>query len=220
MITMAQANPSKKAKKTRQQDPEGTKRNITEVAMREFVNRGLSGARIDEIAANTNTSKRMIYYYFGDKERLYLHCLEEAYREIRDGESALELDHLAPKDALIKLVEYTFEYNNNHPNFVRMVMIENIHHGAFIDRSDSIQKLNASVANDLKKIYLKGVQEGAFRQGIDALDLHWHISALCFFNVSNRDTFTKIFEKDLNSDVEQVKLCQQVVEIILRFVAA
>lgn len=217
---MSEVKPKTKTKKTRQQDPEGTKRNITEVAMREFVNRGLSGARIDEIAANTNTSKRMIYYYFGDKDRLYLHCLEEAYREIRDGEAALKLDHLTPKDALKQLVEYTFEHNNNHPNFVRMVMIENIHHGSFIDRSDIIQKLNATVVNDLEEIYLRGVEEGVFRKGIEAIDLHWHISALCFFNVSNRDTFTKIFEKNLNSDAEQAKLCQQVVAMIMRFVAA
>lgn len=217
---MTVVNSKNKTRKTRQQDPEGTKRNITEVAMREFVDRGLSGARIDEIAANTNTSKRMIYYYFGDKDRLYLHCLEEAYREIRDGESALELDHLKPKDALKKLVDFTFEHNNNNPNFVRMVMIENIHHGAFIDQSDIIQKLNATVANDLEKIYLRGVEEGVFREGIDAIDLHWHISALCFFNVSNRDTFAKIFEKDLNNEDEQTKLCQQVVTMIMRFVAA
>lgn len=216
---MAEVKAKSKTRNIRQQDPEGTKRNITEVAMREFVDRGLSGARIDDIAAKTSTSKRMIYYYFGDKDRLYLHCLEEAYRTVRDGEVNLKLDHMLPQDALKRLVEYTFEHHNNHPNFIRMVMIENIHHGAFIDRSQIIQKLNATVVNDLEKIYLRGMQDGAFRKGIEAIDLHWHISALCFFNVSNRDTFTKIFEKDLNSDVEQVKLCQQVVDMILKFVS-
>lgn len=207
------------AKRTRQQDPEGTKRNITEVAMREFVDRGLSGARIDEIAAKTNTSKRMIYYYFGDKERLYLHCLEESYREVRQGEAALNLEALGPEKALQTLVKYTFEHRNDHPNFIRMIMIENIHHGVFIDRSEIIQELNASVIDDLDKIYKKGVKEGKFRKGIDTIDLHWHISALCFFNVSNRHTFTKIFEKDLNNNSEQAKLCDQVVAMIMRFVA-
>ncbi|RYE71671.1 MAG: TetR/AcrR family transcriptional regulator, partial [Hyphomicrobiales bacterium] len=63
---------AKSETQVRTQDPEGTRQNIIEVASEEFALNGLSGARIDEIAARTRSSKRMIYYYFGDKEGLYL----------------------------------------------------------------------------------------------------------------------------------------------------
>lgn len=204
--------------KTRPQDPEGTKRNIIDVAMREFADNGLSGARIDEIAAKTNASKRMIYYYFGDKDGLYLRCLEEAYRVVRSGEVELNLDHLNPADALRRLVEFTFEHHNSHPDFIRMVMIENIHHGAFLERSKTIQQMNATAIDNLERIYFRGVEAGVFRKGIAPLDLHWHISALCFFNVSNRATFGRIFNRSMDGDAEQTRLRNQVVLMILRFV--
>ena len=140
----ANQNGGKSGGKTgRQHDPEGTQRNIIEIAMREFARNGLSGARIDEIAEKTNTSKRMIYYYFGDKDGLYLRCLEEAYRVVRRGEVALALDHLEPREALRHLVEFTFNHHHDHEDFIRLVMIENIHHGEFLRRSKSIQDLNA-----------------------------------------------------------------------------
>src|SRR5688572_33045635 len=95
-----------KAEGTRTQDPEGTRQNIVEIATEEFALSGLSGARIDEIAARTRTSKRMIYYYFVDKEGLYLAALENAYRLVREGESKLDVEDLEPMEALNRLVEF------------------------------------------------------------------------------------------------------------------
>lgn len=212
------AESRKSRAKQRQQDPEGTKRNIIEVAMREFAQSGLSGARIDEIAAKTSTSKRMIYYYFGDKDGLYLRCLEEAYRVVRSGEVELDLDHLSPEAALRRLVEFTFDHHNEHPDFIRMVMIENIHHAAFLEQSETIQNLNATAIDNLERIYARGVTEGEFRPNIMPVDLHWHISALCFFNVSNRATFTKIFDREMESAAAQAELREQVIEMIQRYV--
>ncbi|MCS6760030.1 MAG: TetR family transcriptional regulator [Candidatus Devosia euplotis] len=205
-------------RKTRAQDPEGTRRNIIDVAIREFADNGLSGARIDVIAAKTSGSKRMIYYYFGDKDGLYLRCLEEAYRVVRSGEAELNLDHLSPSDALRRLVEFTFEHHNSHPDFIRMVMIENIHNGMFLERSTTIQELNATAIDNLTSIYSRGVNEGVFREGIELPDLHWHISALCFFNVSNRATFGRIFRRSMEGSAEQIRLRNQVVSMIMRFV--
>ncbi|TIV74205.1 MAG: TetR/AcrR family transcriptional regulator, partial [Mesorhizobium sp.] len=130
------------------QDPAGVRKNILAVAMAEFAANGLAGARIDEIAAKTDTSKRMIYYYFGDKERLYGKVLEEAYREVRAGEEDLELDHLSPVAALTRLAEFTFDHHSRHPDFIRMVMIENIHNGQYLARSEQIRLLNAGAVQN------------------------------------------------------------------------
>src|SRR5438045_4050712 len=134
----------------RTNDPERTKANILEVAATEFGEKGLAGARIDEIAARTRTSKRMIYYYFGSKEGLYLAVLEEAYSAIRRTEAMLDLDRLAPEAALRTLVGSTFDYYHEHPEFVRLVMNENIMDGAHMARSPTIGKLNVTVIDALK----------------------------------------------------------------------
>jgi AcrR family transcriptional regulator len=201
------------------QDPEGTRRDILEVASKEFALSGLSGARIDEIAAQTKSSKRMIYYYFGDKEGLYLKALENSYRLVRDGEAKLDTEGLPPLQALARLVEFTFDHHHRHEEFIRMVMIENIHHGQYLDRSEEIGKVNVAAIDHIAKIYKRGVTSGVFRRGLDPVELHWAISALCFFNVSNRTTFSKIFGRDFGAPDQLARLRRNAVDMVLRFVA-
>ncbi len=203
---------------SRTNDPEGTKRNIIEVATKEFAEYGLSGARIDEIAAKTKSSKRMIYYYFGDKDGLYLQVLEAAYRKVRAIEATLHLDDLDPVHALRKLVQFTFDHHSANQDFIRLVMIENIHHGAYLARSRVIQELNVTAIDTISRLYERGVRAGVFRRGLDAVDLHWQISALCFFNVSNRATFSKIFARDLGNRKSQQRLREESVQMVERFV--
>lgn len=202
----------------RVQDPEGTRQDIIRVATEEFARNGLAGGRIDEIAARTKTSKRMIYYYFGDKDGLYLKVLEAAYRRIRDIEAGLNLEDLPPPAALRRLVEFTFDYQNAHEDFIRLVMIENIHHGEFLKKSRVIQKLNVTVIAAIRQLYERGVREGTFRAGLDPVDIHWSISALSFFNVSNRATFSKIFDRDLGSARALAERRGAIVDMILRYV--
>jgi AcrR family transcriptional regulator len=203
---------------TRSYDREGTRRNILEIASEEFALNGLSGARIDEIAARTRASKRMIYYYFDDKESLYVAALENAYRLVREGEAKLDTKGLPPIEALRKLVEFTFDHHQSHEEFIRMVMIENIHHGEYLDRSEVIRELNARAIDHIAEIYSRGVAEGVFREGLDPLELHWQVSALCFFNVSNRATFSKIFGRDLAAEGNLETLRGNIVDMVLRFV--
>ena len=204
---------------SRTQDPEGVKRNIVEIASEEFALNGLAGARIDDIAARTRTSKRMIYYYFGDKDGLYVAALENAYRVVREGEGKLDVAGLTPVDALKRLVEFTFDHHRQHEAFIRMVMIENIHHGEFLEQSKVIRQLNVSAIDTMKSVYERGVGEGVFRKGLDPIEIHWQVSALCFFNVSNRATFSKIFGRDLASPKAQTALRRNVVDMVLRYVA-
>jgi AcrR family transcriptional regulator len=201
-------------------DPARVRANILAVARTEFAANGLSGARIDEIAAKTATSKRMIYYYFADKEGLYRQVLEDAYREVRAGEEALELDHLEPAEALRRLVEFTFDHHARNPEFIRLVMIENIHNAEFLERSPEIRELNRPAIERLERICLRGLAGGVFRRGIEPLELHWHISALSFFNVSNRATFSGIFGNSLARPAGQKTLRAHAVDMVLRFVLA
>jgi AcrR family transcriptional regulator len=209
------------AKETsRTNDPERTKANILEVAAAEFGEKGLAGARIDEIAAATQTSKRMIYYYFGSKEGLYLAVLEESYRKVREIEAELHLEDLEPEQALRRLVAFTFDHHLTHENYIRLVMTENINRGQYIAQSKRIQELNVTAIAAIRQLYQRGVKSGVFRTGLDAVDIHASISALSFFNVSNRHTFGVIFKLDTRSQAYIAHRRDSVVEMVVRFVRA
>jgi AcrR family transcriptional regulator len=204
----------------RTNDPERTMADILAVAMREFADKGLAGARIDAIAAATRTSKRMIYYYFGSKEGLYVAVLEQAYRGIRSIEADLHLSDLAPEAALRALVARTVDYQRDNPDFIRLVMNENIHRGEYLAQSKTIQQLNVPAIDSLRALYERGVVAGVFRKDIDPVDLHMSISALSFFNVSNRHTFGLIFKRDLDSARALKARRESIVEMVVRFVRA
>ncbi len=191
---------------------------IIDVATHEFSEKGLAGARIDAIAESTRTSKRMIYYYFGSKEGLYVRVLEEAYRRIRAIEAELHLEDLAPEDALRKLVGFTVDYQLANPDFIRLVMTENIHRGEYLRQSRLIQKLNVPAIEGLRRVYERGVDAGVFRAGVDPVDLHMSISALSFFNTANRHTFAVIFKRDFDSPAAVVARRDSIIEMVVRFV--
>ena len=203
---------------TRTNDPERTIADIIAVATREFAEKGLAGARIDDIAEAMRTSKRMIYYYFGSKEGLYIRVLEEAYGQMRAIESELHLDDLTPEDALRRLVGFTVDYQLAHPDFIRLVATENIHRGQYLAQSSAIQQLNVPAIDGLRRVYERGLAAGIFRSGIDAVDLHMSISALSVFNVANRHTFSLIFRRDLESAAAIVARRDSIIEMIVRFV--
>jgi AcrR family transcriptional regulator len=197
---------------------ESTRANIIEVATAEFVDKGLAGARIDVIADKTHSSKRMIYYYFGGKDELYRAVLEQAYAGIRTREAEIDVAAMPAEEALRTLVAHTFDYHSEHPDFVRLVMNENILHGAHIAHLDSIKSRNRSVLSTLQGILDRGAAEGVFRENLDALDLHLSMSALSFYSVSNRYTLKANFGIDLAQREVRAKRFEQSVAMVMAYV--
>jgi len=204
----------------RTNDPARTMAGILEMATQEFADKGLSGARIDAIAASTLTSKRMIYYYFGSKEGLYIAVLEEAYRRVRRIEADLHLKDLAPEAGLRQLVEFTFDHHSGNEDYVRLVMNENMARGVYMAQSKHMKELNVPAIAAIQDLYDRGVTQGVFRPGLDAIDIHASISALTFFNVSNQHTFGLIFKDGVAAPDAQSVRKQNIVEMVVRYVKA
>jgi AcrR family transcriptional regulator len=181
----------------RTRDRERTRSEILEVATREFAEHGYSGARVDEIAARTRTTKRMLYYYFGSKEGLYTEVLERAYAGIREAEQELDVEHLEPVAAIRRLAELTFDHHEAHPDFIRLVSIENIHRAKHIRAAGRFADLNTPAIDLIARILARGRADGAFRREVDAVDVHMLISSFCVFRVANRHTWATIFDRDL-----------------------
>jgi AcrR family transcriptional regulator len=179
----------------RSRDRERTQVEILDVATKEFAEHGYSGARVDEIAERTRTTKRMLYYYFGSKEGLFVAVLERAYAAIREAEREVDVEHLDPVAAIRALAELTFDHHENHPDFIRLVSIENIHRGEHM--GESLQAINAPAVERIERILQAGREAGVFRRDVDAVDLHMLISSYCVFRVANRHTWQALFNRDL-----------------------
>ncbi|GAB7046187.1 TetR/AcrR family transcriptional regulator [Catenuloplanes indicus] len=181
----------------RRRDAARTRAEIIDVATDEFAHRGYAGARVDEIAARTRTTKRMIYYYFGGKEQLYRAVLERAYAEIRAAERAVDVEHLEPVTAVRRLAEVTFDHHEAHPAFIRLVGVENAQQARHVAHAARMTDLNSSAVDLLRGVLERGQAGGVFRTDVDALDVHLMISSFCFFRVANRHTFGALFDRDL-----------------------
>ena len=178
-------------------DPAATRERILKAGIAEFSLHGYRGARIEKIAKRAAANIRMIYHYFGGKEPLYLACLERIYLDIRTAERALKLVDQEPAEALCQLIDFTFDYLLEHPEFVRLICNENLERGQHLKRSRAIPATTLPLLGAIRGVLAKGEQSGAFRPGVDPIQLYISILSLCFVHTSNRYTLSAMFQKDL-----------------------
>jgi len=178
-------------------DPERTRQKILSAATDEFARYGLGGARVDRIAQRAGANKRMLYYYFGDKDRLFLAALEGRYAHIRAAERALDLERVAPLEALRRLVRFTWTYFLEHPEFITLLNSENLHKGRHVRRSRRVPELHSTLVETLRTVLRRGERAGVFRRGVDPVQLYISIAAEGYFYLSNRYTLSQIFKRDL-----------------------
>ena len=183
--------------KPKQRDAEATRARILAAAKKVFAKSGLGGARVDDIAARANANKRMIYHYFGSKEDLFQAVLEEAYTDIREAEQKLELDQTPPRQALEKLVRFTWEYYLKNPEFLTLVNSENLHRAKHLKKSNVIPVVSRRFVTMVKSLLDRGVADGTFRPGIDAIQLNITIAAIGYYYLTNRYTGAIVYERDL-----------------------
>lgn len=204
----------------RVRDAARTQAEILDVATREFARAGYDGARVDEIAARTRTTKRMIYYYFGGKEQLFTAVLERAYGMVREAEQQLDVEHLDPVAAIRRLAEVTFDHHERHPDFIRLVTIENIHEAHHIATSGKLARAGSPALDVIRRILDEGRRSGLFTADVDAVDLHAMISSFCFFRVSNRHTFGALYGRDLVDPAQRAHYRTMLGDMVIAYLTA
>jgi AcrR family transcriptional regulator len=204
----------------RERDPERTRTEILEIATREFATHGYAGARVDDMAALMRTTKRMIYYYFGSKEQLFIAVLERAYTAIRRAEQRLDVNGLDPASAIRRVAEVTFDHHESHPEFIRLVSIENIHRAEHVAKSPAIAELGSPAIDLLTEILERGRADGVFRADVDAIDVHMMISAFCVFRVANRHTFGTLFDRDLTEPARREHYRRMLGDMVIGYLSA
>jgi len=213
----ARLAPARTAAMRKPKAPEANRARIVQAATDEFASRGFKGASMDAIAARTHTTRAMINYYFGGKEKLYLSVLERVYAEIREAESGLDLDHLPPVEAVRRIVEFTYQYYVTHEGFVRLVVAENQARGRHFRKSKAMRTLNRPIIDRLSRVIARGQAEGRFRQDVDPVEIHKAVAALGMFNVTNQYTFGAIFQREMGAKGDVAQRRDIVADMILSY---
>ena len=223
LATAAKTRPSaptakSKASLTPVRDAERTQLAILAAGEDEFADKGLAGARVDAIAEQAGANKRMLYYYFGSKEDLYVAVLERAYGEMRQAENGLNLANLEPLDAIRRLVEFKFDYYRDHPRMIRLLAGENMQKATFLKRSRRLREMQNSLDIVLHAVLEAGEKKGLVKPGIDPLQLYISIAGLSYFYFSNAATLTTAFGREL-MNVDELKARRaHAVEVITDYV--
>lgn len=204
----------------RARNPEATKADILAAARAEFAKAGLAGARVDKIAEQSGANKRMIYHYFGGKEQLFAAVVEDAYTGIRSEERGLGLEALAPVEAMKRLVEFTWQYYLENPEFITLVNSENLHQARHIAGNKQLRKLQKAYVDTVDGILKRGEAEGVFRGGIDAVQLCITIAAIGFYYLNNRHTGGVVFAMNFTSREALATRLKFNIDTILRLVLA
>ncbi len=144
----------------------------------------MDGARVDIIARRAGINKRMLYHYYGDKEALYLAVLEDAYTSIRRDEARLDLRHQSPEEGIRQLTLFTWNYYQDHPEFLSLLGTENLKRARYLKKADGIQTLHSGLMNELDNVLKAGATSGVFKQNLDPLHVYLTIAALGFFYLS------------------------------------
>ncbi|MBC8241235.1 MAG: TetR family transcriptional regulator [Alphaproteobacteria bacterium] len=198
-------------------DPEAAQQRILDAALGEFSEKGLGGARVDDIARRASVNKRMLYHYFGNKDDLFLAVLEFAYREIRSAEMALNLDNLSPEEGMRRLVAFTYDYFIKAPYFINLLNSENLHNARHLRRSKAILDMHGPVIGLIRDLLRRGVAQGVFRADADPIQVFITNASVGYFYFSNIHTLSTILDRDFQSKEELAMRREHVIDVVMGY---
>jgi len=187
--------PTRPAKGRR--SPEELQARILAAAIAEFAEHSYSGARIDKISKRAKTVDRMLYYYFGSKERLYQAVLEHLYAEMVEAQRSFVQTESDPVEGMKQLIAHSWHHYNRNPDLVRLLMTEHLLHAKYVKKSAKIRRVSMPLIETIGNLLESGQRQRVFRSDIDAETVLMTVMALGFFYVSNHHTCSRWLGVDL-----------------------
>ena len=200
----------------REQSAQATRISILRAATKVFAKYGYAGGSIEKISSAAKSYDRMIYYYFGSKEGLFIAVLEAMYKRMSDAELQLKLDAGQPIQAMTQIVAFVLGYYRKHPEFVTLLNTENLHKGQHIAKSGKAREYSSTAIDLIDSVLAKGVMLGHFRANIRGRDVYLLIAAAGYFYMSNRHTLAAFLGENLDTPDAVAHWQQFVTESVLR----
>ena len=198
---------------------QATRESILKAATKVFAKHGYAGGRVEQISKAAGSYDRMIYYYFGSKEGLFIAVLEEMYRRFNEAESKLALNVAQPLDALKAVIRFMWTYYLKNPEFITLLNTENLHRGQHISKSLRAREYSSPAVNVLGEILESGVRRKLFRADVAARDVYLLIASMGYFYLSNRYTLSAFLGEELETPAALAHWEGFLVETVLRAVA-
>ena len=198
---------------------QATRDSILRAATKVFAKHGYAGGRIEQISKAAKSHDRMIYYYFGSKEGLFIAVLEEMYRRFNEAEAKLVLGATAPVEALQAVILFMWGYYQKNPEFITLLNSENLHRGKHISKSLRASEYSSQAVSVLGEVLTRGAQQKLFRDDISARDVYLMIAALAYFYLSNRFTLSAFLGEELETPAALAHWETFLVDAVLRTVA-
>ena len=214
---MTKNPPKPKAAEPRPRDADRSQKDILDAATREFASFGLGGARMDRIAERAAVNKRLIYYYFENKESLFLAVLEGAYERIRGEEQQLNLTQVEPIEAIRRLISFTWDYYLAHPEFLTLLNSENLHQARHLKQSAKVRTMHSPLVQTIADVLERGHKTGLFRAGVDPVQLYISIAGLAYFYLGNSYTLSTIFDRELLGAKAKVERLSHMTDLVLGY---
>ena len=183
----------------REQSAQATRDNILRAATKVFARYGYDGGSVEKISKAAKSFDRMIYYYFGSKEGLFIEVLEDMYRRMNDAELKLSLDIKKPVESLTDVIHFVVSYYAKNPEFITLLNTENLHRGKHISKSLRARDYSSPAIDIIRQLLESGVQQGVFRNDVSARNVYLLIAATGYFYISNRYTLSAFLGEDLQA---------------------
>lgn len=202
----------------REQAAQDSRDSILRAATKIFAKHGFAGGRIDQISKAANSYDRMIYYYFGSKEDLFIAVLEEMYRKFNEAETKLELSADQPEESLKAVIAFMWGFYQRNPEFITLLNDENLHRGKHISKSLRAREYSSPAIQIIERLLESGARKKVFRSGLAARDVYLMIAAMNYFYLSNRHTLSAFLGEKLESPEALAHWQEFVIEAVLRTV--
>lgn len=199
---------------------QATRDSILKAATKVFAKYGYDGGSVEKISKAAKSFDRMIYYYFGSKEGLFIAVLEGIYRRMDEAEASIELDATRPVESLTAVIRFVLGYYRKNPEFVTLLNSENLHKGRHIAKSLRAREYSSQAIAIIQQLLTSGVQQGLFRADVAARDLYLLIASTGYFYTSNRHTLTAFLGEPLETPEAVSHWEDFVIETVLRTVDA
>jgi TetR/AcrR family transcriptional regulator, upper aerobic nicotinate degradation pathway regulator len=178
---------------------QATRDAILRAATKVFARHGFAGGRVEQISKAAKSYDRMIYYYFGSKEGLFIAVIEDTYRRFNEAEQALVLDPAQPLQALNDVVRFVWTYYQKNPEFITLLNSENLLRGKHIAKSAKARDYSSPALAITDRVLQGGIAQGLFRADLNARDLYLMIASMAYFYLSNRFTLSSFLGENLEA---------------------
>ncbi len=197
-------------------DAQKTQEMIISSAINLFAKDGYDGVSVDHIAKNASVNKAMIYYYFGNKAKLYETVIKKLLEDIHSSILKESEKCNNPIQELNSFIVTFAKFAKNNP-YLPSLMLAELSSGGKNLPEDMFAGLK-KIFSLLNKILKKGEQEGFFEE-VMPIVIHFMVIGTINLFITTKDLRKRVepeFDGDICSDVDVEEIADYIYKKVVK----